>query len=346
MTSARQSRPQSILRKLPETLEYTGEFGAELVLFTPFCEWLSSRGLLRNRSLRIYAGMRCFYDQMKCRAIIEKDEDRRYVAPAKRPDWMPIRNEHTFDTAISNRFLRYPDLRARFSSCAVPHEIAHSTKPLLVVHNKYNIEWDRGPINCIPLRALDKLFGELKSRYTVVYVRHGATVAPGYSRDHNTPLMLDETKVLRRHPTVLNFDDLYRRGSLCGQASDFNTFKNAIYSRCYHFISSQGGGAHHIALYSGSLIAILHKEGRELEWAYSSGYYGFMADPPPIRVICRHEHELDHLAPIFATSRVVAGRVVVSDANEPQQRLSSKRQQPQASHDYQSLSTSVYPNPI
>jgi hypothetical protein len=279
---------------------------------------------------------------MKCRAIIEKDEDRCYVTPAKRPDWMPIRDEHYFDDATSNSFLRYLDLRTRFSTCTVPHEIAQSKKPLLVIHNKYNIEWDCGPINYIPLHVLDKLFGELKFRYTVIYIRHGADTAPGYSRDHNTPLMLDETEVLQRHPTVLSFDDLYRRNSLSGQAGDFNTFKNAIYSRCYHFISSQGGGAHHIARYSGSLIVILHKEGRELEWAYSSGYYGFMADPSPIRVICGHEHELVHLASIFTNSRVVAGRVVVSDASQLLQRLSQKKQLPQASHDQQNLSNSVY----
>jgi len=264
--------------------------------------------------------MRCFYDQMKCRAILEKDEERCYVPPAERPDWMPIRDEHNFDIATSKRFLRYPDLRARFSACPVPHEVAQSAKPLLVVHNKYNIEWGRGPINYIPLAALDKLFGELKSRYTVIYIRHGADAAQGYSRDHNTALMLDETEVLQRHPAVLSFDDLYRRSALRGQAGDFNTFKNAIYSRCYHFISSQGGGAHQIALYSGSLIAILHREGRELEWAYSSGYYGFMADPPPIRVICRDEHELEQVVPIFVNSRVVAGRVVVSEAGELLQR--------------------------
>jgi hypothetical protein len=56
---------KKIARSLPEILDYTGEFGAELVLFVPFCERLSANGVLQNRSIRTYAGMRCFYDQLQ-----------------------------------------------------------------------------------------------------------------------------------------------------------------------------------------------------------------------------------------------------------------------------------------
>jgi hypothetical protein len=210
MKRTRQLERRDILEKLPEVLEYTGEFGAELVLFTPFCEWLSSQGILRGRSIRIYAGMRCFYDQMKCRPITEKVEDRRYIAPGMRPEWMPIKSEHKFDIAISNRFFRYPDLRGRFSRYPVPEEIAHSAKPLLIIHNKYNIEWDGRPVNYISLDVLDEIFRNLKCIFTVIYIRHGVDAAPGYSRDHNTPLILHDAEILRRYPTVLKFDDLYK----------------------------------------------------------------------------------------------------------------------------------------
>src|SRR5262249_55672117 len=82
---------------LPELLDYTGEFGPELVLFNPFCRWLAKEGLLKNRRIRTYRGMRCFYDDLDCLEIIEKAEPRRYVPPNQRPEWLPIKNEHNFD---------------------------------------------------------------------------------------------------------------------------------------------------------------------------------------------------------------------------------------------------------
>jgi hypothetical protein len=319
----RRSDVDSFLQTLPEVLEYTGEFGAELVLFLPFCEWLSSQGLLRDRSVCIYAGMRCFYDRLKCRDIIEKTEDRCYIAPGERPPWMPIRDEHSFDISTSKRFFNYPDLRSRFSNYTLPDEIALSKKPLLIIHNKYNIEWESAPVNYLSLASLDKLLSELESIYTIVYVRHGEDPGPGYSQDHNTPLFLNDAEILERHPTVLSFEGLYRHRS---QAYDLNTLKNAIYSRCYHFISVQGGGAHHIALFSGSLMAILHRYGQESRWAYSSGYYGFMADPPPIRAICSNDQDLDSVIPIFSNSNFIGGKLRVDDAvKHLLQRLSPER---------------------
>jgi hypothetical protein len=301
-------KANNVVGELPDVLEYTGEFGAELVLFLPFCEWLSSQGFLSNRSIRTYAGMKCYYGRLNCKALVEKDEERRYIPPDKRPKWMPIRDEHKFDIRISKRFLRYPDLRARFSTYRLPKQIALSKKPILIIHNKYNLEWDLGPVNHIPLESLDHLFGKLTPKYTIVYIRHSADPGPGYSKDHNIPLPFGDRQILQRYPTVLNFEDLYRTE---GTSYDLNTFKNAIYSRCYHYITSQGGGAHHIAFFSGSLMAIFHRAGHEAKWAYNRGYYSFMAVPPPLRLICTNRDDLSDAIPAFEDSNIARGGVHV-----------------------------------
>ena len=83
-------------RNFPNTVEYTGEFGPELVLFLPFINWLSASGLLKNRRVKTYKGMRSFYDCFECVEIIEKDEPRRYIFPEDRRD-CPVKNEHDFD---------------------------------------------------------------------------------------------------------------------------------------------------------------------------------------------------------------------------------------------------------
>jgi hypothetical protein len=86
-----------VLGSLPELLEYTGEFGPELVLFTSFCHWLSKEGLLQKRRIVTYRGMRCFYDDLDCLEVIEKDVPRKYVPPQDRQQWLPVKNEHDFD---------------------------------------------------------------------------------------------------------------------------------------------------------------------------------------------------------------------------------------------------------
>jgi hypothetical protein len=298
------------LDSLPDLLAYTGEFGAELILFTSFCGWLSKAGLLKDRRIQTYFGMRCFYDDLDCLEVLEKNEVRCYVPPRHRPSWLPIKNEHNFDNLGRSPFHLYPDLRGRFQKLPLLPEI-DSVNPLLIVHNKYNDEWsDRGPINYIPLGALENIFRQLRHVFTIVYVRHGGGVEhPEFSDDRGTPRPFEDRPLLDRYPEVHRFDDLYKLHRAQGGTQDLNTFKNVLYSRCYHFISSQGGGAHHIAMFSGSLLAILHRGGAEECWAYGDGYYNFMAKEPPIRAICRTEVELVRALPLFVNTTVTDDRV-------------------------------------
>jgi len=308
--------PQEALADLPGVLEYTGEFGAELVLFIPFCNWLSRQGLLRARRIKTYLGMRCFYDGLDCLEIIEKDEPRRWVPVADRPAWLPVKNEHDFDGLGRSRRHVYSDLRARFRDFPLLPDIARG-KPLLIVHNKHTIEWGGEPLNFIPLAILDTIFRRLQRDFTIVYVRHGMEPrAPGFSEDQNASLDFADRELLAQHPDVLVFDELFRAHRRDGGTQEINLFKNVLYSHCYHFISSQGGGAHHIAQFSGSLLAILHRRGKEENWAYGDGYYGFMAGLPPIRAICRTDDELLTALLLFAGAPPVRDRVVLPPCGE------------------------------
>lgn len=303
---------------LPRTLDYVGEFGPELVTFLPFCQYLSEAGLLRTRRIGTYRGMRCFYERLDCAGIIEKPGPRNYVAPAERPAWLPRRDEHDFDGAGPSPHLRYPDLRAWFSARPLVPELDMSGGPLLIIHNKHNDEWAEGPVNVIGLPALDALLRRVKERFTVVYIRHGmggtGQDAPDYSRDHNTARPFDDAGVLAGHPEVLVFDRLLERHRDAGGTDDLNTFKNTLYSLCHRFISVQGGGAHHIAMFSGSVLAVLHRRGMEERWAYADGYYGFMAPVPPVLAITGADTGLLGLVPLLEGARVLGGRVMIDPA--------------------------------
>ena len=64
---------------IPELLEFTGEFGAEINSFVPFIYWLHLAGQMRERRIRTYHGMRPFYFFLDPAQIEEKSQPRHYV---------------------------------------------------------------------------------------------------------------------------------------------------------------------------------------------------------------------------------------------------------------------------
>lgn len=301
-------------QEIPEVLKYRGEFGSELVLFLPFVTWLSRSGLLAARVIDTYAGMACYYEHLGAREVRETTEKRAYVDPRHRLACLPIKDEHSFHYSDSRIRLNYPDLRRHFLSDLggqdrITNYLRDHHRPLFVVHNKYAREWRGDPINFIDLDSLERIFSILTKRFQVLYVRHrGDGVSSGYSNDLDDVLKFDDLDLLRSTPGVLDFEDLFRAAVVDGFRGGVNSFKNLLYARSYHFMSVQGGGAHHCAMFSGSMLAVLHKRGREIQGAYDSGYYGFAANPPPVRLICRSAGHLLVAATVMQSARVVAGR--------------------------------------
>lgn len=299
---------------LPDVLEYSGEFGAEMVLFVPFVHWLSRAGILRNRKVKTYRGMRCFYEGLDCAGFEEKLGQRKWIAPSKR-HWLPVRSEHNFDGKGASPYHYYPDYRALFQSVDFGFDLGIEDKPILIVHNKYADEWGRGPVNYIPLHVLNFIFEELKSEFNIVYIRHGMKkISNGFVEDHNSFIAgFDDYELLSRHPEVRGFDELFSEYRAKVKNPDLNRFKMLLYARCYRFISCQGGGAHQIALMGGTLFSILHLRGREVEWAYHPGYYSFMAKNPPLLAICRSYDDMIKSVQLFKGSYLATDRCMPGD---------------------------------
>jgi hypothetical protein len=228
-----------------------------------------------------------------------------------------VKNEHNFDDRGRSPFHFFPDLRDKFGNLPLMPDITTAARPLLVVHNKHNDEWGLGPVNYIPLATLNILFSMLKHDFTIVYIRHGMnSINPGFVEDHNAFIPFEDKCLLDNHPEVICFDTLYANHQALGGTQDINTFKNVLYSRCQHFVTSQGGGAHHIAQFSGSVIIVLHRRGSEEQWAYGDGYYGFMAPVSPIRVICRTEDDLLRALPLLVNTSIAGDRVMFASGTE------------------------------
>ncbi|WP_237213208.1 class I SAM-dependent methyltransferase [Falsiroseomonas oryziterrae] len=296
---------------MPEKIGYKGEFGSELVVFLPYVTWLSEQGLLRDRYVVSYPGMECFYRHLDCKGFLPLRKSRGFIAPAGRGP-LPVRNEDDFDgTYAPSPMHRYPDFRRLFSDFSLHCRWPDPAKPLLIVHNKYNAEWWFGrPVNHITADALEAIFATLGGDYTIVYVRHGlAPAVEGYDSDADPHGDLGDREVLARFPSVLEFHALYAEHIASGGKADLNGFKSALYARCHHFISAQGGGTYQMAYYSGSLLLVLHRVGPESRWSYT-GFFTWLASPPVSLAVATTNEELLRGLALFRSPSVQDGIAV------------------------------------
>ena len=284
---------------LPDVLEYQGEFGTEIVTFVPTIRWYHLVGLMKGRRVRTYPGMRAFYYFLSDSQYEEKKEGRKHYQANAMPAFAQNRNEQY---AIRRPLEFHTDYRDVFCN-----DIFRFDKPALVIHSKYNNEWDNGPVNFISNQQLHALCSEFENAFQLVYFRQGVTTPPsGYSIDHNQTREFSDLDVLRSHPDVLIFDELF----LCGPEGErYNFYKNMLYANCFHFVAAQGGGAHHCALFSGSILLVLHRAGPEMLFAYARGFYRHLANPAPLLLVAGTPSEFVSGVSVVAQSRVLGDRV-------------------------------------
>ena len=299
---ARPGSPFPLTAELPGVLEFTGEFGAEVNSFIPFVYWLHQAGLMRDRWVRTYAGMRAFYFFLDPSQLVEKSEPRRFTWPAQRPAWLPTRDDHA---ARRSPFEMFPDYRTHYRDGSFETE-----KPLLVVHNKYSAEWGHPPINYLPPELLWHVFEELGERFQIVYLRPGIVGAPaGYSGDHQPDLAFHDLEIVRNFPDVWLFDELARE---IRPRATFNELKLRLYAHTWCHLTVQGGNAHLAALFAGGMVAILHRVGQEIRHSYRHGHFAYAAHPAPTYLICRTVEEVMEAASVLRTCVIGAGRVLAS----------------------------------
>jgi hypothetical protein len=312
---------------LPEHLEFSGEFGAEINSFVPFIYWLHLSGQMAGRRIRTYRGMRPFYYFLAPDQIEEKREQRCYVHPLQRPTWLPTRNDHH---SMRNAFEVFPDYRARYRN-----ELFASDKPLLVIHNKFTHEWHRPPVNFLSPAALDRIFSALTESFTIVYTRPGIKAKQsGFSDDQQADHELQDLPLVRRHRSVLLFEDI---ASAMAEELSYNELKLMLYASSYFHLTVQGGNAHLAALFSGSLVAILHRFGQEILHSYAAGHFQYASNPRPEYLLCRSEEELMLALDVFPQSVVAGGRVLlpaeaapIMEAFSPSAQCGAERMDPVA----------------
>lgn len=231
--------PFPLRAELPEQLEFSGEFGAELNSFLPFIYWLHTAGLMDGRRVRTYAGMRPFYFFLGDAKVEEKSEPRAHVPAAQRPDYWPTRNDHL---STRTAFEMFPDYRSQYRN-----SVFVADKPLLVVHNKFTDEWGLGPVNFFSPAMLEVIFERLQDRFTIIYTRPGIKLEQrGYSRDHQPDQRLEDMAVLTRYRSVLLFEDFV---SVMAHEKSYNELKLMLYANTHFFYGAGRQCAHDLAVW-------------------------------------------------------------------------------------------------
>jgi len=146
-------------------------------------------------------------------------------------------------------------------------------KPILILANRYNMEWDGPPISFLSVELLDHIINELRDKYTIIYNRP----RPEHIVNDNSDIYdLNEFEWLKKeHPYVILMEDLFKENK--AKANNFNHMQLLVYANSDSFISTHGGTAA-LASYFGGKNIILSKKGPEHYFKCFETLYAKLAD--------------------------------------------------------------------
>lgn len=282
---------------LPEVLRFAGEFGEEVNSFIPYVHWLHQTGQMTGRKIDTYAGMEPFYFFLNDDQITVTARKRGMV----RPNTAPAHFLYPSGLYAHQAGMEWaPNYRARYRT-----DFGYG-KPILVVHNKYTVEWGGVPHNFLNPETLEQIFSRFKNDYQIVFFEaaRASHSARGYSVDRQHLLTYSDVEIAEKHPEVIIFGDM-----LEASGSAYNLLKLKVFSSAHHFITVQGGNAHMCALFPGSLVAIQHIRGVETRHAYQNGIFQFLANPRPLYLVGKNPGQFVEILDAFEDCRKIGDRV-------------------------------------
>ncbi|RYD93482.1 MAG: hypothetical protein EOP61_23510 [Sphingomonadales bacterium] len=259
-------------------LEYIGEYGAEITTFVPFVAWLHGEGFLNGRRIITYVGMRPYYFFLDDDQIEERSEPRNWLPIAQRC-WPGNSTYH----AVRSAWHVYPDFRRHYAAAGRSFD-----RPVIFLQNKFVIEWAIGPINFMPLNALQLFLEWTKDTHRIIYSRPETRANQAYTSDHNMGLSYPDLQIVSQYPHAIHFEEYCREAG-----REYNLLKLETLAQSHLFAAAQGGGAHILACFGNSLLLVLDRsedcspEGSEYPHAYRSGPYKYLSAEPPTLMVAR-----------------------------------------------------------
>jgi hypothetical protein len=234
-----------LFKKKYKVIEFYGEFDQELRYVLPFAYWHYLNGTLNNTISSLYTAELYYFSKNH----EEREGERCWEASEGNFEIPNMKHSFTFSY---DKFACVP-LKDNYKN-----DLFLYAKPILVIANKYNVEWDSPPVNFIENNVLVQIIEDVKDKYQIIYNRPLATQIVS---DNSTILDLDEFDLIRdKYPDVLLMNDLYERNKEA--VNNFNHLQLMVYANCNQFISVHGGTAA-LASYFGGTNIILSKTGLE-----------------------------------------------------------------------------------
>jgi len=235
-------------------LSFSGEFAPELQFALPFAYWHYKNGTLKRTKAAKFTKELYFFS----------------------PD-----HEESFETRSNEGNYNYEMPRILYSQnynmkkwLPVPLKEVYANniyvydKPVLMIANRYNMEWDGPPISFYSIEALDFIIGRLRHKYTIIYNRPRPQ---NITMDNSDVYDMDEFEWLKKtYPEVILMEDLFRENT--ANARNFNHLQLMVYANADKFISIHGGTAT-LASYFGGTNLILSKRGPEHHFKCYSKLY-------------------------------------------------------------------------
>ncbi|RYE36663.1 MAG: hypothetical protein EOP42_02545 [Sphingobacteriaceae bacterium] len=228
------------LNKKPyKVITYQGEFDQELRYVIPFAYWHFINGTLGKTVSCSYTKELYFFSknhEEKFEQRIWTETYNHYNVPN-----MTHSNTYSFKKWLQVPFKQY-----------YKNDKFKFEKPILIIANKYNIEWDQPPINFFDITTLDNIISGYKHKYQIIYNR---PLSKQIVLDNSEVLSLNEHNFIRsNHPEVILMDDLFAENQTV--INNYNHLQLMVYANCEKFVSIHGGTAV-FASYFGGINIIL-----------------------------------------------------------------------------------------
>lgn len=225
-------------------ISFDGEFAPELQFALPFAYWHFKNGtLLKTNSSKFTSELYYFSPNH-----VEKYESRS--------------NEGNYNFEMPRILYSHDYDMSKWEAVPLKEKYANDVyvydKPILVIANRYNMEWDGPPISYYSIDILNTIVEKLKGIYTIIYNR---PKPQNITMDNSDIYDMDEYEWLEKeHPEVILMENLFKENK--GNANNFNHLQMMIYANSERFISIHGGTAT-LASYFGGINLVLSKQGPE-----------------------------------------------------------------------------------
>jgi len=233
-----------ITRPKYKNVSFSGEFAPDLMYVLPFAYWHYKNGTLLKTEAAKYTKELYFFSENHEEAYETRITEGNYNFETPRilyshdyhmKKWEPVPLKEIYQ-----------------------NDIYVFDKPILIIANRYNMEWDGPPISFFSIDVLDFMINRLKDKYTIIYNRPRPQ---NITMDNSDIYDLDEYDWIEEtHPEVILMENLFKENK--AKAKNFNHLQLMVYANADRFISIHGGTAT-LASYFGGTNIILSKQGPE-----------------------------------------------------------------------------------